>query len=600
MRAAIDSNSLNNYGKTKRQRLDILRGELAYDRSRFESRWQELGTYVSPNRYRRGLEDNETGSKIDYSKIIDPVATRAVRTAMAGMVSGGTNPASEWFRLTTPDPGLMKFKPVKTWLYDLTSRMNNVFLKSNIYQVLPLNYADAFTFGTACMLLEQHETRVIHAFSFPCGSYWLGRDREGRINVFMREFQMTVWQLVNTFGDYDPVTGRAMWERFSHTVKNLWDNSQYQQRIDVRHCIYPNFQHDPNSLEPKHKAFASDYMEIGNATKAGKYKVDSSNNDRFLRESGYDHFPVLAPRWQVVGEDVYGTDQPAEVALGDIKQLQTMIKNKARGVELKMKPPLVADERLKTSSVGVIPGHITWITEADGVPKVRSAYDVNFDLSHITMDIQDIRSSIKITMLEDLFRFMESLRASGRTQITAREIDQHSAEQLSILGPFLHQLDQDQNRPMIEDAFRNMAELGLLPPDPPPELQGVDLKIEYISILHQAQKALRMSGLERYLSFTQSLVQVWPDARHKVDTDEALEHYADMTGVPPKIVRSEDEVEAIRQAEAEMMAKQQQIANMQGEAQVMKDLGAANTQPDSALGQMVDQARAGQVIPQGV
>lgn len=600
MAAIVDLHATNNYGKTKRQRLDILRGELAYERHRYESRWQDLGTYILPNRYRRSFEDNESGSKIDYSKIIDPSATRAVRTAMAGMVSGGTNPASEWFRLTTPDPKLTKAKPVKSWLYDLTAQMNNIFLKSNIYQVLPLNYADAFTFGTACMLIEQHPTRVIHAYSFPCGSYWLGRDREGHINTFMREFQMTVWQLVNTFGDYDPKTGRAMWERFSPTIKSLWDNSQYHQRIDIRHCVYPNMDYDPDSIEPKHKKYSSDYYEIGNAVKSGRYSTSAGFEDRFLRESGYDHFPVLAPRWQVVGEDVYGVDQPGEVALGDIKQLQTMIKNKARGVELKMRPPLVADERLKTASVGVIPGHITWITEADGVPKVRSAYDVNFDLNHITMDIQDIRGSIRSTMLEDLFRFMESLRASGRTQITAREIDQHSAEQLSILGPFLHQLDQDQNKPLIETTFRHMADLGLLPPNPPPELQGVDLKIEYISILHQAQKAIRMSGLERYLSFTQSLTQTWPDVRHKVDTDEALEHYADMTGVPPKVVRSEDEVEEIKAAEAELAAQQQQMEAMQGEAQVMKDLGAAKTEPNSALGQMVDQARAGQVVDSGV
>ncbi len=40
-----------------------------------------------------------------------------------------------------------------------------------------------------------------------------------------------------------------------------------------------------------------------------------------LRIKGYNEFPAVAPRWDIVANDAYGRS-PAMDALGDIKQLQ--------------------------------------------------------------------------------------------------------------------------------------------------------------------------------------------------------------------------------------------------------------------------------------
>lgn len=586
--------SNNVHGKSKRQLLDILYSELATERARYESMYSDLGTYVLPNRYRRYVSDHESGSKRDAIKIIDPSATRAVRTAAAGMVSGGTSPARPWFRLTTPDPELAKFGRVKQWLHEVTKEMLAAFLKSNIYQILPLNYADTFVFGTAAMLLESHPRNVLHAFSYPCGSYFLAKDRYGKINTFVRDFQMSVWQIINTFGQKN-ASGSIDWSNISPTVKYLWDNSQYQQRVDVRHVIEPNDNADKNKLEPKHKPWSSFYYETGNSSKTGSYQ-SYSNNDVFLRESGYDHFPVLCPRWQTVGEDVYGTDSPAEIALGDIKQLQTMQIRKAQVVELKARPPMVADPVLKASSPGIIPGHITWVAEPDGNKRFRSALEVDLDISHLTLDIQDIRQSIRSTMFEDLFLM---LAMSDRKQITAREVAERSDEKLMMLGPVIHQLDQDQNDPLIDMTFQYLLAQGKLPP-PPDEIQGTDLRVEYVSILHQAQKALGLTGLERFTGYLTALSATFPNARYKLVELAAAEEYAEMAGVSPKVVRSDDDAEEMIASEQERMAEQRAMEQAQAGATMAKDLANAPLDNGSALGQMVQQAEAGQVVPSGV
>ena len=87
--------------------------ELLTIRSPWEGVWTGLAEYIEPSRLRLG--DAREG-KIDRSKIIDSTGTFAHRTLASGMHSGITSPARPWFKLTTPDPDLKDFAPVKDWL----------------------------------------------------------------------------------------------------------------------------------------------------------------------------------------------------------------------------------------------------------------------------------------------------------------------------------------------------------------------------------------------------------------------------------------------------------------------------------------------------
>jgi Xaa-Pro aminopeptidase len=61
----------------------------------------------------------------------------------------------------------------------------------------------------------------------------------------------------------------------------------------------------------------------------------------------------------------------------------------------------------------------------------------------------------------------------------------------------------------------------------------------------------RMVGLgqtERVTSFIGNLAAAFPEAADKLNVDEAIDDYADRAGSPPKIIRSDDEVEQLREA----------------------------------------------------
>ena len=117
--------------------------------------------------------------------------------------------------------------------------------------------------------------------------------------------------------------GRPDMSNFSTQLINHWNRANYETWIDVCHAVWPNPDFNPSKLEAKFKRFRSYYWEKGIGNNSNNEVFAALREDKFLRQSGYDFFPVLAPRWEVSGEDVYGTDCPGMTSLGDIRQLMT-------------------------------------------------------------------------------------------------------------------------------------------------------------------------------------------------------------------------------------------------------------------------------------
>jgi len=197
-----------------RRNLELLKAQLDNERSTFVSHWRDLSDYVRPRRARFYTGDTNKGDKRNQ-KIIDSTATLAERTLRAGMMSGLTSPARPWFRLTTPDPDLAEFNSVKQWLYQVQNIMLNSFLRSNLYNTLPLVYGDNGLFGTAPMSVEESFTgNILHTRSYPVGSYMIAKNWLGIVDTFILEFRMTVRQIVQQFGQVDGF-GKPDWSNIS-------------------------------------------------------------------------------------------------------------------------------------------------------------------------------------------------------------------------------------------------------------------------------------------------------------------------------------------------------------------------------------------------
>lgn len=570
---------------SRRKGFETLRGQLDNDRNSFIPRWRELSEFLLPTRSRFFLGEGQRGERRSQ-KIINTSPTLSALNLSSGMMANVTSPAKEWFRLKTPVTSQHEDAEVKNWLHEVVERMNAAFVRSNLYNALPNLYVDTGVFATGCLGVWEDEDNTVRFDVYPVGSYWIANDYRGKVRVFMREFQMTVRQLLAQFGTTNAAGELTNWDVFSPQVKNLYENQQFESWVDVIHVVSPNDAYDANKALSKHKAFLSCYYEKG--LKNGQNGPQTTEHDHVLHESGYDEFPILALRWRVTGEDVYGTDCPGMTALGDIKALQKGERMIAKAIDKMVDPPLVGPEVLRRSKVSMIPGDVTFYDANAAHNTLRPIYEVNPQIEHLQLMQQQMVQRIQRCFYEDLFLMLSQ---SDRRQITAREVDERHEEKLLALGPVLEQLNQDLLDPLINRVFAIMVRKGMIP-DAPQALQGQQLKVEYISVMAQAQKMVGLAAIDRFATFCAQLSSVNPAAADKVNWDQLVDEYGESTGVPPSLVVPDDQVQQIRAQRQQA----QQAAQMAEQAKAMggaaKDLSQADLGGNTALSALVGSANA--------
>lgn len=530
-------------------------GALKNERSSWMTHWKEISDYLLPRSGRFFVEDRNRGDK-RHNAIYDSTGTRALRVLAAGMMAGMTSPARPWFRLTTSDPALDESAAVKAWLADVTRLMQMVFSKSNTYRALHSMYEELGAFGTASSIVLSDYRSVIHHYPLTTGEFALAANHQGQVNTLYREFQMTVAQMVAEFGK----------DKVSQTVRSLFDAGGLEQWITVVHAIEPRTDRDLTKRDAKNMPWKSVYFELG------------ADEHQILRESGFKHYPAVSPRWAVSGGDIYG-NSPAMEALGDIKQLQHEQLRKAQGIDYKTKPPLQAPSSMKSHDVDMLPGGISFVDSASPQGGIRSAFEATIDLSHLLADIQDVRERIKGGFYADLFLML----ANGtNSQMTATEVAERHEEKLLMLGPVLERLHNEILDPLIEMTFSNMIEAQIVPP-PPDELQGMELNVEFVSMLAQAQRAIATNSVDRFVGNLGAVAGFKPDVLDKFDADRWADAYADMLGIDPELIVPGEQVALIRQqrAQAQQVAQSAALAN-QG-ADTMQKLGNVDTSQQTAL-----------------
>ena len=526
------------------------------ERSTYFGHWEELSEFILPRRGRFLTSKRNDGSKKN-GKIIDSTGTMAVRTLSAGMMSGITSPARPWFRLATPDSALMEQSEVKQWLYSVEKKMREIFSRSNLYNSLQTVYEELSVFGTGAMLVSEDFDDVIRCYPFTVGEYGLAQSHRLQVDTFYREFQLTVAQVVEQFG----------MENCSDPVQSMFKEGKLDSYVEILHVVEPNSVRQYDKKDNQNMPYHSCYIE------------KASKNERKLSDKGFEEFPVLAPRWHVTGVDIYGRSPGMDV-LGDVKALQIEQKRKAQGIDKMVNPPLQAPSSLRGQSATVLPGGVTYVDTMQGNQGgFRPTYEVNPRLGELQQDIAETQYRIQQGFYADLFQMMTQ---SDRRQITAREIDERHEEKLLMLGPVLERLHTELLNPLIDRTFNIMARNDLLPPAPE-ELGGVTLKVEYISVMAQAQKAIGTGAIERLAGFVGNMAATKPDVLDKFDADQSVDEYAEMLGVPPKIVVPDDVVQQMRQARQEQMEQQQMMEQASMGAQAAKVMSDADTGGENIL-----------------
>ena len=516
--------------------------------------YKDVTKYLLP---RRGMYlDQGDKSEQNYAQrqsyTVDDTATRAIRTLGAGMQGGLSSPSRPWFKYGLIDMDLAEFGPVKDWLAKAEKVAYQIFARSNYYTVAHTCYEEQGGFGTANVFFEESVRDIIRFKLFTAGEYRLALGAEGKVDTAYYPFSMTAQQLVEMFGD-----------TCSNEVKAAAVNNPYQE-FDVVHAIEPRKHRDRSKLDNVNMAYASVWYE-------------KQSPGPYLRESGYKEFPMATPRWSALSNVPYGLG-PGHDSLGSTKMLQEMQKTGLKGLHKMVDPPMRTPANFK-GVLDLTPG----ANNPMDAEAVGALYNINLPLGELEAKILATQSAIEKTFYNDMFLMLSALD-TGR-DVTAREVAERHEEKLLMLGPTIERQENEFLSPVVNKVFDLSISRGLLP-EPPEEIQGQEVKIEYVSVLAQAQKLVGAQSINAYVGMAERIAAIDEMSLDKTNFDKLLESYADTVGVPSPVIRSDEDTEARRAQRAEAEAAAAEAEQALQASQAAKNLGDAKTTEDTALGDL--------------
>jgi hypothetical protein len=543
--------------RTLRERLEQKKSALIQERSSFLDHWRLCSQFVKPRKGRFDSTDRNKGDRRNQ-KIINGIAAQAHGVARAGMMSGAISQTKPWFDMVTEDPDLREIPAVQEWTAAVKRVMYRVFRESNFYEMAQNTIGELLIFGTGSMSQMEDFQNIARFYSHTIGSYAIAQNNRHKVDTWVHEYEWQTEQVIREFG----------WNNVSRAIQDAYSTGNYAAWWRINHLICPNDEYDPTAPVGAKKLFKSCYWE--NSEERG---------DKLLREGGFDEFPVYVPRWDVTGEDIYGTDCPTMTALGDIMGLQTKEKEKAKGIQKMVTPPLKGPASLRTQPVSSLPGHLT-VYDGEGQNQLQSIYDVRLPIGELRQDISDDENRINRAYYVHLFRAISDM--DGIQPRNELDLTQRDQERLLELGPVISRLSTDFLDNCLDRTFNqvmraNEASGGRIVPPVPAELSEQALKWEYIGTLAMAQKRLETGPLERTLAFAGNIATAKndPGVWDKIDTDQAIDEYAQSNGVSNRVIVPDEIVGQIRQAREQAAAKQMQLAGANSVADTAQKVAGA-------------------------
>lgn len=522
--------------------------QLFRERDKWETRWKAIRDYQLPFVGEFEDEDhNSNPAKRRDLKMAQGTAWIAAQIFAAGVMSGLTPPSRQWFRLTFSRTELENEVDFQRVLDERQEIMYSVLSKSNFYNSVHSCYME-LPFGTAPMLILPDVHKGIRCVPLTIGTYALDVGGSGVVNTLARRVEMTLPQIVDSFGE----------DSLPEAFKNKPDSGK---RYKVNWLVCPNPDADPRQLD----RFSMPYLSV--------YWMEGSQPEEYLYVGGFEEFPCPTARYLVNGFDPYGKGC-GWFAEGDAKSLQVMKKDYLTALELSVKPPLTAPPNVLVNGINLIPGGVTPVM-GQGNEKVAPLFNVNLNLEHLAQEIQRCEEQILKHYNANLFMAISAIDTGS---MTAREVVERQQEKLQQLGPVVERLQDEFLSKILERVYGILDKANMFPPIPDDiaeQIADEDIKIDYISPLAQAQKMSGLVNIEQYVAFVATMANMWPDTLKTVDEIGMIQTYGDLLGVPAAGKRSREDVEAMIQQEQMALQEQQQAMQMQQMAQAAPQLAQA-------------------------
>jgi len=316
----------------------------------------------------------------------------------------------------------------------------------------------------------------------------------------------------------------------------------------------------------------------------------NSDTDGILKVDGFDRKPFATPRWETQGFDPYAFG-PGFDALPDSRKLQLQEIRYQVAIDTIVRPPVQAPVQSRNDGLNLVPGSINFTAATDMNAGARPILQIPPQaLEYIARDIQNrTEPAIEQGFYTPLFTAITNM--PGVQPRNVEEIARRHEEQLAQLGPVVDRVQIEKLEPLVMQSFSICADAGLLPPAPE-VLQGQEMKLEFVSILAQAQRMIGLTSMERGLGLIGNLSATNPAVLDLVNFDETVREYWERLGVPARTLNSAEAVASKRQADAQA-AQAERTAAMMPAMNQGAQAASLLAETDAGNGQSLLQAAGG-------
>lgn len=503
--------------------------QLAAERVVFESTWQDIADYLLG---RRDFLTKRTQGERRDTKLFDTTAMQSADFLSSSLHGFMTNPSTRWFELRIDDDVLEQSEAVQLWLEDAADRMFAVFADPDGTHAQACHefYLDLGSFGTAGMFVGDAPGKGVLYQTRALGEIFIAEDAAGRIDTVFRKFSLSARQAKQEFGDRCPPK-----------VEQALANNKPQEMFEFIHAVHPRREYDGQKRDPGNMPFASCYVSLADKTK--------------ISEGGFQELPYMVARWSKDAGETYGRG-PGWSALVEQKMLHAMSKTMLKAAQKRADPPLLVADDGVMLPVRTVPGGLNFGRMDGNRQEFIRALKTEGDVG-LTLELMEQRRQ----MVRDAF-YVGILQMLRDPRMTAEQVRALQDEMMRLMGPTLGRLQSEFLGPKIDRTFSIMARQMLFA-DPPPELGGRTIRVEYVSPLAKMQKSSQANAVIKTMQAAGEMATFAPDVLDNIDHDKAIRIISEANGAPMKVLRDPKVRDAMRQAKQQEAARQAQLASME-------------------------------------
>jgi hypothetical protein len=514
--------------------------DLAQMRSEWEPDWQDATIYVIPQEaFSFGISPRGR----TRSQVVDDTAKDCLDNLVAGLE--GLLWGDRAYEVRTKRESMMRDEGLKAWCEEATRVLNGSLAnpRAGFSPERQKALRSIGGLGTGCLYSEDNPGRHLVFRSIPLAQLTVAEDSSGVVDTVFRRFSMSARQAAQKFGE----------QALSDQARRILEKEPYS-KIEFLHAVFPRGDYDGERRDRLNLPFADHYVEF--------------DTRHHVSEGGYHEMPYHVGRWDGVHETPYGWC-PTMNVMDEIKRVNTMGRTNLKAGHSTAEPALyIRNGLFKGKPLDRRPNSVNYYTPDRGEnTEVRALPGPNGLPVTLEME-QDRREFIRAAFYYYLLQIPQN------PQMTATEWLGRVQEMMRRMGRPVGNIQTEVAQPAGERAFSVLLRAGAISPPPAP-LTREDVTAEFLSPLKRAQRAAEAEGTLRTVQGIGAIAGLDPSVGKILNGEKAVRHLREANGAPADILRSEREMRAQREQDAQAAAMQNMASLAEQGAGIVHDLSEA-------------------------